>query len=154
VAPLTRADVEELWGLMAVLEGCAALAAGRLPKPRRDAVADALDAINDEYAGAVHDHPRDPDQLSDLQTRFHQTLVDAGAGPRLQLAHRTLHPHVERYQWAYGNFVRESRFDVSVTEHRGIVRRLRRGDAESLRSAVEEHWRRAARRAASLLNGE
>jgi DNA-binding GntR family transcriptional regulator len=151
-APLTSEDVAELWGIMGALESEALAGLATLGARERRRLARELGALNDAYAAAVHAHPRDPDAVSELQSRFHGVLIARCAGPRLNALHRALHPHVERYQWAYGSALQEASLARSIAEHRAIVGQVERGDVARARRAIERHWRAATSRAAALMD--
>jgi len=145
VAPLTREDARELFGIVAEIEGLAARWAAEKPEKERKALAAKLGEINDEYLRVARGDRPDPNTLFDLDTRFHRFYVEVGAGPRLLKLHNAIKPQAERYVRLYISALTDE-IATSVAEHKVIVDAVGAGDPDSSQLAVETNWRNAALR--------
>src|SRR5688572_15430048 len=83
VAPLTQDDARELFHIVGQLEGLAARSAAERPASRRAEVVARMQELNRELAQAARQPRPDPLRIFDLDTAFHRTYVENGAGPRL-----------------------------------------------------------------------
>ncbi len=145
VAPLTREDARELFGIVAEIEGMAARWAAELPEAERKALASRLKETNEEYLRMSRgDHP-DPNILFQLDTRFHRLYVEGGAGPRLLRLHNAIKPQAERYVRLYISSLTDE-IATSVGEHKVILAAIAAGDPDRAQAAVETNWRNAAQR--------
>ncbi len=144
-APLTRADAQSLFHIMAELEGLAAHDAALLPGAERTRLTRTLSDINGELRVLGHAAEPQPDQFYELDRQFHRQTSAAGGNPRLLGLLATIEPQVERYWRAYA--VRRSDVvSTSATEHDAITRALGRGDADAAQAAVRTNWRNSADR--------
>jgi len=145
VAPLTGEDARELFHIVAEIEGLAARwAAGRLTGQRR-ALVRTLRALNADFRREAEIRRPDFNRLHQLDTAFHRSYVEAGAGPRLLALHTTIKPQAERYQRLYVSLLL-SDLKSSVAEHEAIAGGIQRGDPERAQHAVQTNWRNAAER--------
>jgi len=149
VAPLTREDAREVFGILAEVEGLGARWAAEMAGERRQRLADDMDRINDALAEAGR-VGTDPAEVFNLHTRFHAYYMDAIAAPRLRAIHAAIKPQAERYRRIYSNAYAQDG-SASIDEHREIIGRIRRGDAEGAQHAVQTNWRNAAERLASVI---
>jgi DNA-binding GntR family transcriptional regulator len=145
VAPLTREDSEELFAIVAEVEGLAALWAARKPEEERRATALTLRRINADLAEAIQIARPDHYRVFDLDQAFHQCYVEAGAGPRLRSIHEAVKPQTERYVRLYISALVDE-IGGSVREHAAAVNAIEAGDAEAARAAVLANWRHAGER--------
>jgi DNA-binding GntR family transcriptional regulator len=143
VTPLPTAAVAQLWELIGSIEGAAAAEAARVSASTRRALALELLEANDELAAAYARVPRSTDQLFRGQAHFHEVLVNRGGHPPLRAAHEVVRPHVRRIEWLLST-IESGDGQESLSEHRGIIEAIERGDPQLARSAVESHWGRAA----------
>jgi DNA-binding GntR family transcriptional regulator len=150
VAPLSLATMTELWQVIGGLEGIALLHVTAMGRDSRRQLAAAMAEVNDELTAAVGRRLRDIDRIAELQTEFHVCFMDACAGPYLRSVYDTVRPHVQRYEWAFCANKR-ARYKPSLTEHGVIIDAVARGDGETARRLVEEHWAEAAKRTAVLI---
>lgn len=150
VAPLRRADVDELWSILGALEGLAAETLESRSADARRALAECLRTINDDLDRASGPPREDPDQLMELQSGFHRELVAHLGGAWLNRLYALLRPHAERYEWIYGS-LGESDLAQSTAEHRQIITLVDRGRAADLAAALHEHWDRARQRTGDLI---
>ena len=151
VAPLTLEDARELFGIVAEIEGLAARWAAGQTEKERDALATALRGINEEYLRVAREERPEPNALFDLDTRFHRTYVEAGAGPRLLKLHDAIKPQAERYIRLYISALTDE-IATSVAEHDLIVAAIGEGDPEGSQSAVQTNWRNAAERMSRVIH--
>lgn len=151
VAPLTREDARELFGIVAEVEGLAARHAAELPNAKRTSLAGKLQRINDEFKKAASAKQPSHHRLWELDERFHRGYVEAGAGPRLLALHDAVKPQAERYERIYVSLL-VSEIGVSVAEHNVIIRAIRAGDKEAAQTAVQTNWRNAAERLGRVID--
>ena len=151
VAPLTREDARELFGIVAEVEGLAARHAAELPNGKRATLAARLQRINDDFKKAATAKQPSHNRLWELDERFHRAYVEAGAGPRLLALHDAIKPQAERYERIYVSLL-VSEIVVSVTEHNIIIRAIKNGDKEAAQSAVQTNWRNAAERLGRVID--
>lgn len=149
VAPLTGADVKDLFDLVGVVEGLAARAAAQLPTTRRTRTARALTTANDLLLEGANRKPADAVRINDLDVAFHQIYVDH-APPRVLALHDAIKPQADRYERLYTNaLLHEIR--LSVAEHETIISAIRAGDPDAAQVAVEVNWRNAGERFARVI---
>jgi len=145
VSPLTEEDARELFELVGELEGVAARHLARRPPEERASMVRELEALDARLLEAADEVPPDPDRLFDLFTRFHNRLVEAGAGPRLAGLHRSVKPQADRYRRLYSS-TQVARIRASVEEHGAILTAVAEGRSEAAGDAVRANWRNAADR--------
>src|SRR5437762_2286137 len=92
----------------------------------------------------------DPMRIFHLDTSFHQSYVEAGAGPRLLALHNAIKPQAERYVRLYTSALVDE-IAQSVVEHERIIEEIDTGGAEGARRAVQRNWRNAAGRLSSVI---
>ena len=139
VTQLSVSDVVELWGLMGALEGFSIQTVSELGRERCRELARVLTDINDDLVAACDLRPWDSDLVADLGSRFHVCFMDACAGPRVLALYKTVRPHVERYEWAYGTQV-SADYRLSTDEHLAIITAVEVGDGQLAKALIEKHW--------------
>jgi DNA-binding GntR family transcriptional regulator len=145
VAPLTREDAWELFGVVGGIEGLAARLAAALEPPARRELVAKLEAVNQSLLRATQPEHLDRNLLFNLDTEFHHAYVAASAGPRLRVLHEAIKPQAERYVRLYTSAL-WGEVGTSVREHDVIIAAIAAGDAEAAQHAVQENWRNAALR--------
>ncbi len=147
VAGLSVAEVEEIYGIRAVLEGYAA----RLAAPRAGAGDVArLSALLDASAKAIG--AGDAPALLAINTGFHGAIYQLAGSRRLETLVRSLHEQVMR--------VRAATLEIrgqgaqGLTEHRAIVEALAAGDGARAERLVVAHVERKMRVVTTHLSGE
>ncbi len=150
VSPMTGDDAYELFHLVGVLEAQAAREAATLMAVPRHALAQKLRATNDTLKKTAEGRRPNHDRLFELDERFHQLYVEAGAGPRLLALHRAVKPQAERYERLYVSLLM-SEIMVSVHEHSKIHRAIRDGTPGAAFDAVLMNWRNAATRLGAVI---
>ncbi len=150
VAPLTQDDARELFHIVGQLEGLAARVTAELPADRRAAVVSRLRELNGELARAAGDARPDPLRIFDLDTAFHRTYVESGAGLRLLALHDATKPQAERYIRLYISSLVDE-ITTSVEEHDVIIQHIADGDPVAARQAVDANWSNAAVRLSKVI---
>lgn len=150
VAPLTKEDVTELFQIVGQLEGLAAHRAASLPAAERQALTREMTRVNTEFKQMAKATRTDHNRLYELDERFHRSVVEAAAGPRLLALHDAVKPQAERYERLYVSFVTGELMD-SAREHDEIIQALDRGDPVAAEQAVQHNWRSAATRLSRII---
>lgn len=145
IAPLTKADAQELFYIVGQIEGLAARFTAELEPKEREAVVRELERINQAYSESVDEAQHDFNHLFELDTRFHRLYVEAGAGPRLLELHNSMKPQAERYIRVYIR-VLTAQIPISVEEHAEIVSAISAGHPDETERAVQTNWRNATER--------
>jgi DNA-binding GntR family transcriptional regulator len=145
VAPLTREDAGELYAIIGHLEGLAVRKAAQIDLAARSAVVQRLRDLNKGFGKWDAVGQNDPNLIFDLDTSFHQTMVDVGAGPRLRRLLRAVKPQAERYWRLYASGIVEQ-LGLIVDEHAVILQAVERGDSDQAERAVQANWLNGAQR--------
>jgi len=150
VAPLTAADMRELFLMVGALDGVAARLAAELPEVGRQAVVHDAEAINARLRALSATDASDIRAAQDLDVRFHRCYEQAASGPRLLAKLAALHARRERYVRVYTEaLVHTHSVRESLGEHGAIVEAIARGDADAAerhalfnyRNALARYWR-------------
>jgi DNA-binding GntR family transcriptional regulator len=145
VAPLTSEDARELFHIVAEVEGLAGRWAASLAPADRRSLARELRAINADFRREADARRPDFNRLHDLDSTFHRSYVEIGAGPRLLALHTTIKPQAERYERLYVSLL-TSDLKTSAAEHDAIATAIERGNPDAAQRAVQTNWRNAAER--------
>lgn len=135
VANWSSQDLEEITALRALLEGFGASVAARKVTA---AQLDALQILCDEMEKAAgRATPADLEEITDLNSRFHMTIIEASGNKRLaevigNLAHPLL---VQRRFTAFTN----ERLQRSMAHHREIIDALTQGDSDWASAIMRSH---------------
>ncbi len=151
VAPLTRDDAEELFGIVGALEGFAAARTAALGDRDRAAVVAEMEALNSALLEAARASRPDPHRIFDLDTAFHHRYVHAAAGPRLVSLLDGIKPQAERYVRLYTSALIDE-IGTSVQEHWAIVAAIDSADAPAAQDAVQHNWANASRRLSRIID--
>ncbi len=155
VAPMTAADMRELFLMVGALDGVAARLAAELPETPRRAVAGEAQAINARLRALSGTGAADIRAAQELDIAFHRCYEQAASGPRLLAKLAALHARRERYVRVYTEALFHTHHEQeSLDEHGAIVAAISRGDAEAAerhavfnhRNALERYRRIAASR--------
>jgi DNA-binding GntR family transcriptional regulator len=150
VAPLTAADMRELFLMVGALDGVAARLAASLPEAPRHAVAREAQAINARLRALSATEVSDIRTAQELDMKFHRCYELAASGPRLLAKLNTLHARRERYVRVYTEaLVHTHSVEESLDEHGAIVQAIADGDPDAAerhaafnyRNALERYWR-------------
>lgn len=148
VAPLTQEDARELLYIVGEIEALAAWRAAKLPD--RGALVKALGDINRRLLEEAGGEAPSRERIFQLDTRFHRTYVEGGAGPRLVALHDSIKPQAERYTRLYIEALLD-KLTVSVEEHRAIVDAIEAGEPDLAQKCVQTNWRNAAERLSRVI---
>jgi DNA-binding GntR family transcriptional regulator len=142
VAEWTNFDIEETFELRGLLE---AHAAGLAARRGGAALADRLDALNDEMERAIAKGGVElPERLQKINSAFHRAILEGSGSPRLRtmLASLIDMPIVIR-----SHFISTLQDKVqSLQHHRDLAAAVRAGDAELARQVMQLHLRVAFHR--------
>lgn len=150
VAPLTAADMRELFLMVGALDGIAARLAAELPAAPRHAVALEARTINAQLRALSATEVSDIRTAQELDLRFHRCYEQAASGPRLQAKLNALHARRERYVRVYTEaLIHTHSVQESLDEHGEIVSAIAQGDPDgaerhavfNYRNALERYWR-------------
>jgi DNA-binding GntR family transcriptional regulator len=145
VRPISAADIRELYGVRAVLEGLiTAEAAGRLA----DADADALRGLVARNQRLVDL----PDDAMRAGHDFHLCIADVAGHEWASRLHRQVDGHMTRYR-TFTNRTQERR-SAALAEHEAILDALLARDAQCARTLAEEHVMHARDAALAALGGQ
>src|SRR6266571_8612034 len=150
VAPLTQDDARDLFAIIGAIEGLAAQEAAALARPARRKLVATMRELNGGLRQTAAATRPDPMRIFHLDTSFHQSYVEAGAGPRLLALHNAIKPQAERYVRLYTSALVDE-IAQSVVEHERIIEEIDTGGAEGARRAVQRNWRNAAGRLSSVI---
>ena len=148
VAPLTAADLQELYTIMGALEGAAARVAAALSPVDRKALAHAMGAAQEAFERVARVKPADFERMFELHNVFHAVFVDRAATQRLRALIEEIRPHIHRYEYLYAGIVGPD-YSATFAEHRAMVRAIRSGSAAAAERAVRANWDNSARRLAA-----
>ena len=143
VAPLDRAEIEDIYDMRAALEPLAVrLAVPRLTKAQLRDAAHALEAADDED---------DADTFGVRNAAFHLALMTPCERPRLLNGIASLLDLSDRYQRAA---LRDEEHNARVREeHAALLAAARAGDATTAADLTESHVRQAGARLLHLFGG-
>ena len=150
VAPLTRDDASELFGIVGEIEGLCARRAAAAEKGVREELVAELQAINKDLLACLGGSQPDKGKIFELDSWFHRRYVIAGAGPRLMQLHKAVKPQAERYIRIYINALVD-RIGESVEEHTDTVEAIASGSLDEAQHAVQVNWRHAASRLCEVI---
>ena len=150
VAPLTKEDARELYGIVGHLEGSAARLCCQLPPKAHAALVAELRRFNGKLQECAVAKRAEPNLIFDLDITFHQAIVDAGAGPRLRAIHAGVKPQTERYWRLYASAIVD-RLDISINEHLDIINSIALGNADDAEKAIQRNWQNGAERLCQVI---
>jgi DNA-binding GntR family transcriptional regulator len=146
VAALSPDEVEEIYGVRAVLEGYAArLAVRRVTAADLERLAALLDGADAAVAAG------DRERLLALTNRFHATVTALAGSARLESLLRGLEEQVLRYRRATLEIPGQG--ELAAAEHRAIAEALAAGDAARAERLATAHVERKMRDVARHLKG-
>jgi DNA-binding GntR family transcriptional regulator len=145
VAPVTRADLVDLFAIIGALEGVAGRGAAALGRDARRSMAARLAALNAAFETEARRRTRDFGAFFASHDRFHAYLVERCASPRLRALIESVRPQVQRYEVIYAAAVGDD-FSESLREHRAIVSAIRSGTADEVERAIRLNWSNSAKR--------
>lgn len=150
VAPLTKEDAQEVYGIVGRLEGWAARLSAQLPVPQREALAQKLRELNDGLREIAASSRRDPQRTLALDMEFHRSIVEASAGPRLLAMYNGIKPQTERYWRVYSHV--QMHVDKSAEEHTQIIRGIEEGNGELAEQGIVMNWQHGWERLCEVID--
>ena len=139
VTPVTPEEVDEVFPVLAALEGCAGeLAAARMTEAELGEIA----ALHESMLAAHRAGRRK--QFLARNEAIHERIVAAAGNPTLASLHRALSLRLRRIR--YVARVAEASWERSVAEHEAIIEALLRRDGAALCARLRDHL--ASKRAA------
>jgi DNA-binding GntR family transcriptional regulator len=151
VAALTNEDARELYSIVGHLEGLAAASTARLEPVSRAAVVGRLRELNQQLRELAEARRSEPNRIFELDMNFHETIVEASAGPRLRALHGSVKPQTERYWRLYATAILDQ-LGISVGEHLLIIQAVTTGDAAAAERAVQINWENGAERLCRVID--
>ena len=151
VAALTKEDARELYSIVGHLEGLAAASTARLEAGSRLAVVESLKNWNQQLKEIAEARRGEPNRIFELDLNFHQTILEASAGPRLRALHGSIKPQTERYWRLYAAAIVDQ-LDISVREHLLIIEAVTTGNAAASERAVQMNWENGAERLCRVID--
>lgn len=151
VAPLTEADLHELYTIMGALEGAAARTLHAMRPVERTALAAGMAKANDAFERIGRAHPSDFERLFESHNAFHAVFVERCATRRLRTLIEQIRPLIHRYEYMYAGMVGPDYSDT-FDEHRAIVRAIRSGGAGRAEQTVRANWLNSARRLSAAVS--
>jgi DNA-binding GntR family transcriptional regulator len=150
VAPLTREDAEELYAIVGHIEGLAGRLTASMAKEERSALVSKLKKLNVQLASTSKKGRIEPNHFFDIDTQFHDLIVEASAGPRLRNLYMAIKPQVERYWRLYSSSITGD-LKSSVQEHDVIIDAISRGDEDETERGLQVNWENGAERLATVI---
>jgi DNA-binding GntR family transcriptional regulator len=151
VAPLTKEDARELYAIVGRLEGLAGRQLAALPKDKRLDTVRRIKQINSRLQVVAEARKAGKESVFDLDTEFHQIIVQASAGPRLLKLHNGIKPQTERYWRLHASNIVED-LGQSVEEHQEIIAAIHDGEAARAERALIANWVNGSERVAKLID--
>ncbi len=147
VADLTKEDVEETFGIRSVLESYAARLATKRHSKKDLAL---LEKKVEQYEEALRE--KRFDQLSRINTEFHELLYRLSKSPRLVKMINELKDHISRFREVILKI--EEVAKLSKEDHRKMLEYMAIRDEEAVERIVREHILRGQNLVISLLERE
>ncbi|HEX7048766.1 MAG TPA: GntR family transcriptional regulator [Longimicrobiales bacterium] len=151
VAPLTRDDARELFGIVGELEGLAGAMAARLPDRVRLPLVREMERLTAELLAISRAPAPDPNRRFENDTEFHALYVNAAAGPRLRALHAAVRPQAERYVRLYISLLVDA-MGTSHDEHAAITAAIAAADPDAAQQSVRMNWINAAERLCAVMS--
>lgn len=150
VAPLTLHDARELYGIVGRMEGLAGYLAASLPAKERGELSATLRRLNAELNKMAKSVHPEPEQFVEMDTTFHDKIVEACSGRRLLAIYKATKPQTDRYWRLYPSTGAGDMKD-SCQEHEAIIEGIARGDGGSTERALQVNWENGAERLAKAI---
>ena len=151
VTPLTVADMDDIYMMIAALNGAGAREAALLVDRERRQLADRMMAINAELTDALASILQNMAKVYDIDHQFHKAYLTAVGGPRLHAFYDAVSSQGERYGRAYSSGAGHvpsvgGLAPASSEEHLAIIDAIRKGRPDDAERAALLNWRNAADR--------
>lgn len=150
VTPLTMRDANELYMIVGHIEGIAGRLTSLLPPKSRNPVVATLRKLNSQLMRAASSQHPKPGHFVDVDTAFHDRIVEAGSGSRLLAIYNAIKPQTERYWRLYSTSITDG-LTESCEEHERIIEAIANGDADSTERSLRMNWEKGAERLAKAI---
>ena len=150
VAPMTRADVEELYHVAGALEGLVARGIARIGPVKRREIARRMERAESAFRSAAGQRTPNWQRLFETHDAFHRAFIEPLAGPRLRALLEVLRPQLDRYEYLYAPLIGDG-FEETFAEHAAIVKAMASGRADRAEQAVRANWIGGAERLANAV---
>lgn len=151
VAPLTKEDANELYLIIAHVEGIAGRGVAQLEQPKRDVLVKGLQTLNDRLSAIAGGNGEPPSHIFEIDRNFHRLIVQHGAGTRLTTLHQAIEPQTERYWRLYASSIIHD-LHTSVREHQAIIEAIRSGSADEVEKGLQANWINGAQRLGHVID--
>ena len=132
VKSMSKGEIEEIFGIRAVLESYAAyLATERVT----DALMRSLEESIQEYRDGLGQN--DVDKMMAANTRFHETIYKASGSQKLHALINNFRDHIHRYRKALLHTPDFAR--ISLEDHVQMMRAMKAGDKVQVEELVRKH---------------
>lgn len=150
VAPLTLNDAHELYGIVGRIEGMAGLNTSLLSATLRNSLVRMLKRLNSEMAKTAKSSNPEPERFVQIDTAFHNKIVEGCGGPRLLAIYNAVKPQTDRY-WNIYSTTMGGDMRASCAEHDGIIAAIAEGKGEAVEAALRVNWENGAKRLAKAI---
>jgi len=150
VAPLTEADLGDLYTIMGALESAVGRHVRDLRAPARKELATDLARANSKFEKLGRQRPPDFDRLFEAHNAFHSLFVERCGTPRLRAWIEQVRPQIDRYEFIYAALVGPN-YEESFAEHRAIVQAFKDGSPAAIEESVRTNWVNGASRLAQAV---
>ena len=151
VAPLTRQDAIELYAIVGHLEGIAGRLAAELPESKRKPLVATLTKLNARLTKMAQASKTPRNEFASVDTQFHDTIVEAGAGQRLLTIYNAIKPQTERY-WQFYATSGSGDLSKSITEHNQIIEAISTGNGNATERKLKANWENGTERLIKLIS--
>lgn len=151
VAPLTKEDANELYLIIAHVEGIAGRGTAQLDQAQRDDLGTRLQSLNDRLQMIAEGKGEPASHIFEIDREFHRLIVQHGAGARLSTLHQAIEPQTERYWRLYASSIIKD-LHASVREDQAIVEAIRGGDADQVEKGLQLNWINGAQRLGQVID--
>ena len=150
VTPLTLHDAHELYGIVGRIEGLAGRRIQALTPKQRASLAGTLRKLNGDLLRSAKSSPSEAETFVDIDTKFHDAIVETCAGPRLLAIYQAIKPQTDRY-WRLYSSALTSDMKESCAEHDAIIEAIAKGDGEATERALQVNWEKGAERLVGVI---
>ena len=150
VAPMTLQDAMELYAIVGHMEGIAGRRTAQIAEPRRKKLVVELKKYNTRLARMVKATEMPYHEFADVDTSFHDAIVEAADVPRLLTIYNAIKPQTERY-WRLYSSPNPKELANSIPEHNQIIEAIAAGDGKATERGLQINWEKGAERLAKLI---
>ncbi len=134
VSDISITDAEETYEIKNTLEGLAARLAAR---NMTNTLIEKLVTVNSRLEEQISKKKKDIKLIFDLNSTFHQTIIDASGNKKLSEMLLMIRRQTQRYNYIYLSLL--SRLEDSISDHMKIINALRKKDADLVEQLAKRH---------------